>query len=270
MTDLIERYYDLSSANEWDRLERHRTEFAVTLRTLRDHLPPPPARILDCGGGPGRYAIELTKRGYEVTLFDLSRINLSFARTQAHAANVALAGYEHGTATDLSRFAADSFDAVLLMGPLYHLIDPKDREAALREARRVLKTGGVLAVAFISQYAALRFLVKEDPEFVVRSPRRIAAFWQTGSFPPERGDGAEFIAYFAPPAEVRPLIEKAGFNVRAVLGVEGLVSMIEDKLNALTGEAWDAWVDINYRAAADPGLHGAVEHLLCIAEKSAS
>jgi len=51
---------------------RHRTEFAVTMRALADHLPPPPARVLDCGGGPGRYAIELARQGYEVTLFDLS------------------------------------------------------------------------------------------------------------------------------------------------------------------------------------------------------
>ena len=53
-------------------MERHRTEFAVTLRALDEHLPPPPAHILDCGGGPGRYAIALAQRGYTVTLFDLS------------------------------------------------------------------------------------------------------------------------------------------------------------------------------------------------------
>ena len=47
---------------------RHRTEFAVTKRALADYLPPPPARILDCGGGPGYYAIALTQQGYEVTL----------------------------------------------------------------------------------------------------------------------------------------------------------------------------------------------------------
>ncbi|MBM4424454.1 MAG: class I SAM-dependent methyltransferase [Chloroflexi bacterium] len=265
MIDLIERYYDLSSANEWDRLARHRTEWAITLRALREHLPPPPARVLDCGGGPGRYAIELAKHGYSVTLFDLSRALLSFARTQAHAANATLAGYEHGTATDLSRFADDSFDAILFMGPLYHLIDPDDRGAALREARRVLKPGGMLAAAFISQYAGLRFLLKEDPEFLIRSPERVAGFWQTESFPPARTDGAEFIAHFIPPTEVRPLIESAGFDVRAVLGVEGLASMIDDKLNALEGDAWNAWVSLNYCAAFDPSLHGACEHLLCIA-----
>lgn len=270
MIDLIERYYDLSSTNEWERLERYRTEYAVTMRAFKDHLPIPPACILDCGGGPGRYAIELTKWGYEVTLFDLSRINLSFARTQAHAANVTLAGYEHGTAADLSRFADNSFDAVLSMGPLYHLADPQDRGAALRETYRVLKPGGLIAVVFITRYAFLRFLLKEHPEQLSPRAPELETFWQTGVLPAPLKDGSEFIAYLIPPAEVRPLVESAGFIVRTVLGVEGLSTLIDEKLNTLRGEAWEAWVDLNYRVAADPSLHGASDHLLCLAEKPAS
>ena len=66
MTDVahwIERYYDRDPGCEWERLERHRTEFAVTMRALLEYLPPPPASVLDCGGGPGRYAIELKRDG---------------------------------------------------------------------------------------------------------------------------------------------------------------------------------------------------------------
>ncbi len=267
MLNLVERYYDLSSLNEWERLERHRTEYAVTLRALRDHLPPAPAAILDCGGGPGRYAIELARQGYAVTLFDLSAANLSVARTQAHAANVTVAGYERGTATDLSRFDDESFDAVLLMGPLYHLTGAADREAAIREACRVLKPGGVLFSAFISYYAALRYYCKQDPEALLRDRKRVEAFWQSGTFLPEQGDGTEFLAHFIHPTEVRPLVEWAGFNVRTVLAAEGLASMIDEQLNAAQGELWEAWVDLNYRVAADPSLHGGCEHLLVIGEK---
>jgi SAM-dependent methyltransferase len=267
MTDLIERYYDLSSANEWARLERYRTEYAITLRALKDHLPPPPAHLLDCGGGPGRYAIELTKLGYAVTLFDLSQINLSLARTHAHMANVSLAGYEHGTASDLSRFAGEAFDAVLLLGPLYHLLTAGEREAALREVYRVVKPGGVVAAAFITRYAFLRYLLKERPEDLHGRASDMEAFHQTGILPTPLTSDGEFIAQLIPPAEARPLIESAGFTVRTVLGVEGLSTLIDDKLNALQGEAWEAWVDLNYRAAADPSLHGASDHLLCVAEK---
>ena len=76
----VERYYDQCVEYEWERLERHRTEFAVTLRTLQEYLPPPPITILDIGGGPGRYAIALAQQDYEVTLMDLSKNLLDFAK----------------------------------------------------------------------------------------------------------------------------------------------------------------------------------------------
>ncbi len=91
--DLVAGFYDDNAENEWLRMDRHRTEFAVTLRALQEHLPPPPARLLDCGGGPGRYAIELMQRGYTVTLFDLSEGNLRLAREKALEAGVELAGH---------------------------------------------------------------------------------------------------------------------------------------------------------------------------------
>src|SRR5512136_2362422 len=103
--DLISHIYDKDPQHEWERMDRHRTEFAVTLRAMHEYLPSPPARVLDCGGGPGRYAIELARQGYDVTLFDLSAGNLALAREKADEAGVMLAGVEQGTALDLSWFA---------------------------------------------------------------------------------------------------------------------------------------------------------------------
>jgi ubiquinone/menaquinone biosynthesis C-methylase UbiE len=263
----IERYYDRESESEWKRLERHRTEFAVTQRALRDHLPPPPAKVLDCGGGPGRYAIELARRGYAVTLFDLSATNLCLAKRNVQSVGVQLAGFEHGMATDLSRFADRTFDAVLLMGPLYHLLDAGERRQALSEAQRVLRPGGPLFAAFITRYAAFRYCVVHDTEWPVNEPEFAESLLQTGILPP-RGEGnAAFVAYCAHPTEVTPLLQDVGLDVTALLGVEGLVSMIEDGVNALSGPAWQTWVDLNYRIAADPSVHGGVEHLLAVGVK---
>lgn len=263
----IERYYDQQPEREWERLERHRTEFALTLRALAEHLPPPPARVLDCGGGPGRYAIELAHRGYEVTLFDLSAECLRLAREKAIEAGVTLAGYEQGTATDLSRFPDDTFDAVLLKGPLYHLLEESERRRALAEAYRVLKPGGHLFAAFISRYAVPRWAAAHEPTYPLEHPERLDMLLTTGVLPPRGESDPEFVAHFAHPSEVGPLCRDAGFEVVTVLGVEGLVSLIETGVNALSGEAWDAWVDLNYRVAPDPSIHGCVEHLLAVAVK---
>jgi 2-polyprenyl-3-methyl-5-hydroxy-6-metoxy-1,4-benzoquinol methylase len=81
--DRVQQYYDQNALDEWQRLERHRTEFAVTMLALTQSLPQPPARIVDIGGGPGRYAITLAQKGYSVTLVDLSPENLALAREQA-------------------------------------------------------------------------------------------------------------------------------------------------------------------------------------------
>jgi 2-polyprenyl-3-methyl-5-hydroxy-6-metoxy-1,4-benzoquinol methylase len=94
----VERYYDDSPQREWDRLEvlHDRIEYAVTLRALDEFLPRAPAAILDIGGGPGRYAIALGERGYTVTLADLSRANLDFARERAAEADVTLVSLHRG------------------------------------------------------------------------------------------------------------------------------------------------------------------------------
>jgi SAM-dependent methyltransferase len=262
----IKRIYNSRPEYEWERLERHRTEFAVTLRTFSDFLPPIPGKILDCGGGPGRYAIELSKRGYKVQLFDLSEGNLKLAREKAELSNIKLV-CDQGNATDLSRFGNGEFDAVLLMGPLYHLLDEADRHQAINEAYRVLKPGGMFFAAFITRYAPIKYCVVHEPHWPINHPELTEAILETGEFPPRGENDGEFVAYLAHPTEVKPLIESHGFNVKIVLGVEGLVSEIEEKVNELTGEAWDYWVDLNYKVAADPCLHGAAEHLLAVAEK---
>jgi ubiquinone/menaquinone biosynthesis C-methylase UbiE len=262
---VIQRYYDENTQYEWERLERHRTEFAVTLRALADHLPAPPARVLDIGGGPGRYAIALTQQGYTVTLLDLAAGNLAFARDRAAATGVTLDSLVQGDATVLPSLPYEPYDAVLLLGPLYHLRAEAERRAAVAEARRVLRPGGVLAAAFICRFAPLRFAAQVHPLWSVERADELAEILTTGLNRP--GTGYFVDAYFAHPNEVRPLMEAGGFETLALLGCEGVVARIEDGVNALTGAAWEAWVALNYRLGHDPALYGAAEHLLYIGKK---
>ncbi len=265
--EAVQALYRRDAGHEWERMERHRTEFAVSLRALEEHLPTPPATILDCGGGPGRYAITLAQRGYDVTLFDLSPELLAMAQKKAIEAGVTLTGFEQGTATDLSRYADGQFDAVLLMGPLYHLLGEADREQALAEAARVAKPGGPVFAAFIARYACYIDTATKYPQDAVDHPESYELIEETGLLPPRADGRVAFVAYFSHPNEVRPLCETAGLDVVTVLGVEGVVSLRDEKVNALTGDAWERWVDINYRLAHDPSTHGGVEHLLAICRR---
>ncbi|MCL6641953.1 MAG: class I SAM-dependent methyltransferase [Candidatus Bipolaricaulota bacterium] len=263
----VEAFYDRGAQYEWERLEHHRTEFAVTLRALKDYLPPVPAKILDVGGGPGRYAIALAQLGYEVTLFDLSQSCLELAKQKAQEAGVKVAGFEHGDARDLSRFSDESFDSVLLMGPLYHLLIEEERRQAIREARRVLKPKGIIFAAFITRGAVIRWAAKEEPDWIIKHPQHLETLLSSGALRKRSDDPGFTSAYFAHPNEIKPLIESEGFETLDLIACEGVVSMIEEKINELTGETFDAWVELNYKLGKDPSVHGATEHLLYVGRK---
>jgi ubiquinone/menaquinone biosynthesis C-methylase UbiE len=261
----VQRYYDENAEHEWRRLESDRTEFALTMRALQEHLPPPALDVLDIGGGPGRYAIELAVRGYSVTLADFSAAELDIARARAAEQGVALAGIERADARDLSRFADGSFDAVLMLGPLYHLLDEDDRRRAIREAHRVLRDGGVIFAAFITRYAVLRFWAKYDP-------MRVAGDWDKYERQLVDGQVTENYGftdvYTARPEEVGPFVSSLGFRTVDLIGVEGVISMIREKVDALAGDDWERWMDVNYRLAKDPSTHGITEHLLYVGRKA--
>jgi len=261
----IEGFYDANAQREWERLDRHRTELALTLKTLADTLPPAPADVLDIGGGPGRYAIELSHRGYNVTLLDLAQANLDLAAQKTAEAGVNLHASVHGNALDLSAFADNTFDAALLMGPLYHLVSAEDRQRCIHEARRVLKPGGLIFAAFINRYGVFLDGSAKYPQTVYDNRELWEGIWRDGVNPPPHDSFTD--AYFAMPAEVLPLMEGQGFSTLNLLGLEGVVSGHEDAVNALSGDAWTYWVDLNYAYAQDPALHAASQHLLYVGRK---
>jgi SAM-dependent methyltransferase len=267
--DEIEAFYDRNAQNEWDRLDRHRTEFAITLRAFEEYLPKPPQDVLDIGGGPGRYSIALARRGYKVTLLDLSKRCLEFAKAEATESGVELSDYRHGTALDLSTFHNDSFGVVLLMGPLYHLLDEDRRRQAIREARRVLKPEGLAFASIITRYAPFRWAAKNEPEWLERGRKLLkTGVWRPSIDGTPSGARVGFTdSYFANPIEIRELMESEKFETLDLIACEGIVSMIEEKVNELEGRAFDAWVELNYRLSKDPGIHGSAEHLVYVGRK---
>lgn len=261
----VEQFYDNDPHEEWQRLERHRTEFAVTMRALAEFLPPPPAAILDMGGGPGRYSITLAQRGYTVTLADLSQQNLALARQKAAEAQVQLADVVHANVLDLAAFAPQAYDAALVLGPLYHLLTEDDRQRAVQEVLRLIKPGGILFAAFITRFAPFRDAGKNDASWLINNRDYAEQLLATGVH-----TLLGFThAYFAHPAEIQPLMEGCGLDTMQMVGCEGVVSQVEEQINQLTGDAWEAWVDLNYRLGKDAALHGAADHVLYLGRKAA-
>jgi ubiquinone/menaquinone biosynthesis C-methylase UbiE len=261
----VEKYYDENAQSEWDRLEvRHRSEFDNSMRAILEYLPPSPADLIDIGGGPGRYAIALAQKGYRVTLVDLSQGNLDLARQKAAEAGVELQDFVHANALDLTGFPEEGFEAVLLMGPLYHLHQEAERRAALGQARRLLKADGLIFATFITRFSAFRDAAVHGYTYAEADPAYTESVLATGI----NHQSAGFTdAHFARPEEVIPLIEKAGFKTLKMIGCEGILSGHEEYVYSLSGEARQFWLDLNYRFAQEPSLYGASDHLLYIGRK---
>jgi len=261
-----EPFYDEFTPKEWGRLEKHRTEFAVSLRAINEFLSSPPCSILDIGGGPGRYSIELARQGYAVTLLEISGESLRLAQEKAGEAQVSLAGSIHANALDLGEIGPASFDAVFLMGPLYHLLSHTERVRAIQEAMRVLKPHGRLFAAFITRFAPFRYVANGEPDWLIGNQEYALQLLETGVH--DQPPTTFTKAYYVHPREVVPLMENQGLRTLCLVGCEGVVAGYEGKVNGLTGEAWQAWVELNYKLGQDPSLHGAADHLLYVGEKS--
>jgi len=155
--DLFAYYAGQDEGQRLFRFAHNRLELLRTRELLRRHLPSPPAVVLDVGGGTGVHAGWLAGRGYRVRLVDVVPGHVRAA------AEHGLVTAEVGDARWLTQADA-SVDAVLLLGPLYHLVGRAERIAALAEARRVLRPGGVLLAAAIGRFMAVGLRIISDRE----------------------------------------------------------------------------------------------------------
>ncbi len=262
----VEEFYDQDPQYEWERINRHRTEFGVTFRALAEYLPKSPAKILDIGGGPGRYALELAQVGHDVTLLDLSQKNLDFARQKANEKGVHLADFVHASATQLPQLPHEQYDAVLMFGPLYHLTAVSDRNKAIQEATRVLKPNGLLFAAFITRLAPIRDTALRNPHWMTENRAKWAEIVAEGVN--RAGEHTRFTdAYFAWPDEIRPFMEAHQLQTLAQIGVEGVVAGHEAAMNQAEEHIFVEWVALNYQLGQRADMLGAADHVLYIGRK---
>jgi len=224
----ISSFYE--RAPEESRLEQGHAllEAARTRELIERHAPSPPATVIDVGGAAGAYALWLAARGYAVHLVDAAPRLVEEARRRGRSTERALASCRVGDARALA-FENECAALVLMLGPLYHLVDAADRETALREAARVLRPGGVLIAAAISRWAsALDGLAREllgDPRFAAIVEQDLRDGQHRNST--ERMDYFT-TAFFHTPEELRAEVQNAGLTVVALYGVEGPGWMLPD------------------------------------------
>lgn len=253
--ELIEYY---NKFNEDKRLTRRhgKVEFIVTLKYIHDYLSKMnDPKIIDIGAGTGKYSIELSNQGYDVTAIELVKHNLSYIKKYDK-----IKSYQ-GNAIDLSRFKDETFDLTLLFGPMYHLIDENDKIKALNEAKRITKKDGIIMVAYImNDYCILTHGFKDNNILNAIENKMI-----DDSFKCIRWDNNLYSVYRI--EDIDKLNEKVNLNRIKIITPDGPANYMRNTLNKMSDKEFDKFIEYVLSISDRKDMIGSSAHTIDILKK---
>jgi ubiquinone/menaquinone biosynthesis C-methylase UbiE len=257
-------YYNRHVETEWLRLTQPKcaNEFASTL-FLIDHYFPKSGKIIDIGCGPGRYSIELSKRGYAITLVEPAENELTFARNQFQKEGIQAETFINADARELSMFKDGSFNAALLLGSQYHLIDKAERIKALKELKRILATDGVAIIAYLNSWGLIRTGVTDFPHRF-RDPTFLKSMLGELSFPEMAGFTT---CHWSTPTAASQELMSAGFQIISYASAEGVAAGMQpliEKLAVKDEVAYQSFLNFAAETCELPQFRDMAVHLLYV------
>ncbi len=265
---ITKKNYSNNVKQEWTRLVKdpyHELEFSTTLYFLKKYLPKR-GLILDAGGGPGRYTIELAKLGYDIVLLDLVEENLEFARKQIKKSKVEgkVKQIIQGSITDLSEFSNNTFDAVICLGgPLSHNTE-EQRQKAVSELVRVSKKNSNIFTSVMGKYAVLLNTPSGWPEEV--ELKNFYNIIENGDDYRWRGTG---YCHFFTSSELEDIFLREKVKIIDKVGLEGLNidGKVINKFARNFPKAWKNWLDIHIKICTESFVVDSSSHILIITKK---
>ena len=249
--DLVQEVY--RRINEDSRLNKSqaaKVEFLTTVRYIEKYLTPG-AKILDVGAGAGEYSFYFARKGYHVSALELADANIAAFRSKM--ANDDAIDLVQGNALDLSRYESDSFDIVLLFGPLYHLHEEADKLRCIEEAKRVCKPDGKIFFAFISNDMVILTMQQCQEDYLMNGDYNKETF---------RLDDFPFV--FHTPDHCRELLSKAGIQIYHEVASDGASELLQDLVNGLDEASYQQYLRYHFYICEKPEFLGMSNHLLFI------
>lgn len=251
-------------------------EFLTTEYHYKKYLKPG-MRVLDAGGGPGRYTLEFAKMGCYVTLADIADKELDFARGQINdkGLNNFVDSVDNASITDLP-YKANSFDAVFCVGgPLSHVRTPKERAKAVAELIRVAKPGAPIFISVMGRPAVLNLFTKDWKDYLAEYDYKSGEdFWNENERLAYSGDDLWFVgcsyAHFFWPTELRELVMKTNkVSFLNMVGLEWSRQNCKAEFNEFMSNAThrEKWMNIHYKLSDHPDIVALSPHIMIIVRK---
>lgn len=263
----IEAYFDAFAEREWHRFDQS------PLGAVHEHIHnlfldrrvPRGARVLEVGAGPGRFTQRLHTLGCRIVVADLSSVQLELNRKY---------GNERGFATSVERYAKvdicdlsgmpdGSFDVVVAFGgPLSYVFERRDD--AVASCRRVLRSGGFLLASVMSLWGAIHRHLAALRDLPVWSMMDIIA---TGDLTAENDPTSPHKCHMFRSEELVALLTRHGFTIQALSASNAVSTNLDPLLIELREqpERWQALLDVEAQAAAQPGFVDGGTHLIVAA-----
>ncbi|KAL2130962.1 hypothetical protein VTI74DRAFT_5707 [Chaetomium olivicolor] len=275
ITENVSRLYGRIAELESRRLADHPMEREITLRTIRNGLVSATGkRIADIGGGPGKIAFALADEGYEVDLIDLSPDLIQLAQAEQDKRSAAgdkplLRSIAVGNALNKSTLTSGSYDAVLLLGPLYHLMEDSERATAVTHALELAKpAGGLLFVAFVSIDAHLRDIAMRNPSKIIEFKDFYSKYLTDGRYEKsEPGQRMTVQSFHTRPDDIRAFFAThfaGSLDLVELRSAEGILGGgLDATLAKSSDEVVHAWADLLFDNFSTKEQHlGCADHLL--------
>jgi SAM-dependent methyltransferase len=264
-TDVIKAHYNAAPQMEWDRTDERRVEYIITTKVISRYIKKGD-KVLDIGGGPGRYSTWLAACGCDVTLFDLSEGNVCFAENKAKELGIELKTI-CGNALDKAMYPDEYFDHILVMGPMYHIYNEADRRTVIDNALLHLKPNGKIYIAFINLFAGAMYYLEE---FLPGFKNEIDSgngygecitgnkSWQGMAFTEAR---------FEALPDIKRFCNSFGLKQLTLFGQEGFLGSHLTAIEALEEPHRSLWIDYAYRMCEMEDYLNMSAHIMYVGEK---
>lgn len=245
--------------NEDKRLtHRHGiVEYTTTMKYIKEYLKKMNnPKIIDVGAGTGKYSVALANEGYDITAVELVKHNLMTLKAKNSLVKAYL-----GNATNLTMFKDNSFDMVLLFGPLYHLIDKEDKLKALKEAKRLVKDDGVILVSYyMNEYAIITHGFKDNNILSAIKNKEVDENYHVT---PKKTDLYSMVRL----EDIDELNKLSGLKRIKILAQDGPSDYIRPIINKMDDQTFNEYIKYHLSICERYELLGASSHVLDILKK---